>query len=324
MTPQKEDQRRCEICRDSAEMSRAGTDVVEIQCRRCGHYRLSGSARAALEAGEWRGKAWVLACVTRNASVASRAPLLLTTQNIQQLIDDAPLPTSPIEVMDRLLLDLISLHRGDGGFSGPITLAHDKHVFYYLPSPQDLGYVLKGLERLGYAQGVQDRAEARFYILELTVDGWAHAAELEKSTVQTWQAFVAMQFAPALDSAYDDGIKPALIDTGYAPFRADRVHYNDKIDDRIVAQLRRSGLIVADFTGHRGGVYFEAGYAMGRGAHVIWSCRKDDIGRAHFDTRQYNHIVWTEPTELRELLTNRIRATLPFRDVRPARIGEAR
>jgi hypothetical protein len=70
-------------------------------------------------------------------------------------------------------------------------------------------------------------------------------------------------------------------------------------------------LVVADFTGHRGGVYFEAGYAQGRGIPVIWCCRKDDIEHAHFDTRQNNHVTWTTPAELRELLKNRIAATLP-------------
>lgn len=71
--------------------------------------------------------------------------------------------------------------------------------------------------------------------------------------------------------------------------------------------------MIADFTGNRNGVYFEAGFAMGLGIPVIWTCRKDHIDNVHFDTRQYNHIVWETPEELREKLTYRIEATIPNR-----------
>jgi nucleoside 2-deoxyribosyltransferase len=84
----------------------------------------------------------------------------------------------------------------------------------------------------------------------------------------------------------------------------------------IVAEIRRSGLVVADFTGNRGGVYFEAGFAMGLGIPVIWTCRDTDINAVHFDTRQYNHIVWKEAGDLREQLQRRIEATIPGRAIR--------
>ena len=70
---------------------------------------------------------------------------------------------------------------------------------------------------------------------------------------------------------------------------------------------------MADFTGQRGGVYFEAGFAMGLGIPVIWTCRDTDINDLHFDTRQYNHIPWANPKELRVRLQNRIEATIPGR-----------
>ena len=44
---------------------------------------------------------------------------------------------------------------------------------------------------------------------------------------------------------------------------------------------------------------------------VIWSCKKDDFDNVHFDTRQYNHIVWQTPADLREQLRDRIKATIP-------------
>ncbi len=68
---------------------------------------------------------------------------------------------------------------------------------------------------------------------------------------------------------------------------------------------------VAHFTGNRGGVYFEAGFALGLGIPVIWTCHKDRISDLHFDTRQYNHIDWKDVIDLRERLYNRIMAIAP-------------
>ncbi len=94
------------------------------------------------------------------------------------------------------------------------------------------------------------------------------------------------------------------------PFRVDKKEHNDKVDDLIIASIKESRFVVADFTGHRGGVYFEAGFAMGLGLPVIWSCRQDEVEKLHFDIRQYNCVTWTTAAELQEKLYNRIRATI--------------
>ena len=72
-------------------------------------------------------------------------------------------------------------------------------------------------------------------------------------------------------------------------------------------------MVVADFTGGRGGVYYEAGYAQGLGIPVVWTCRQDyfDKEGVHFDTQQYNHIVWDDPADLREKLKNRLMTRVP-------------
>lgn len=103
----------------------------------------------------------------------------------------------------------------------------------------------------------------------------------------------------------------AVREAGYKPIRMDVKEHNEKICDAIIAEIRKSKFVVADFTGHRGGVYFEAGYALGLGLLLIWTCRKDDLEGAHFDTRQYNHIVWESNEELFEKLRRRIEATIP-------------
>jgi nucleoside 2-deoxyribosyltransferase len=128
------------------------------------------------------------------------------------------------------------------------------------------------------------------------------------------QAFVAMWFDASMSDAYTQGIAPGIVDAGYEPLRIDRKDHNNRIDDEIISEIRRSRFLVADFTsgddGPRGGVYYEAGFAHGMGIPVIFACRSGRFDKLHFDTRQYNHIGWTTPSELREALSRRISATI--------------
>jgi nucleoside 2-deoxyribosyltransferase len=181
----------------------------------------------------------------------------------------------------------------------PIAYAKDAGEFeYVVEKAQELGYLERGT-------GID--------MVRLGIEGWKRVTELRRHEVKSSQAFVAMSFNSRLDHAWADGFKPALEQVGYTPLRIDLSQHNEKIDDRIIAEIRRSGLLVADFTGQRGGVYFEAGFAMGLGRPVIWTCREDDVNNLHFDTRQYNHIIWMDPADLKEKLALRIEATLPNR-----------
>ena len=96
--------------------------------------------------------------------------------------------------------------------------------------------------------------------------------------------------------------------------RIDQKEHINRIDDEIIAEIRRSRFLVADFShgdgGARGGVYYEAGFAHGLDLPVIFTCREDSVETLHFDTEHYNHIVWANPEELREKLKNRILAVI--------------
>ena len=148
----------------------------------------------------------------------------------------------------------------------------------------------------------------------LTVAGHDRLAELNEPHTISAKAFIAMWFDNSMKEAWDHGIAPAVQDAGYEPVRIDRKEHINKIDDEIVAEIRRARFVVADFTqgdtGARGGVYYEAGFAHGLAIPVIFTCRKDRLDEVHFDTRQYNHIVWETPTDLRDQLAKRIAAVL--------------
>jgi hypothetical protein len=142
---------------------------------------------------------------------------------------------------------------------------------------------------------------------------------LEANSVNSSKVFIAMWFDGSLDVAAA-AISTAIRSCKLEPVRIDKVEHADKICDRIIAEIRSSKFVIADFTCGivkssnkdftvpRGGVYYEAGFAQGLGKQVIWTCREDQIKDVHFDTRQYAHIVWKDEEELSTKLETRIRA----------------
>ena len=143
----------------------------------------------------------------------------------------------------------------------------------------------------------------------ITLQGHARLAESDKQ-VNSSQGFVAMWFDDSMTEAYEKGIAPGIEDAGYKPLRIDKKEFLNKIDDEIIAEIRRSRFVVADFTADRGGVYYEAGFAHGLNIPLIFTCREDTLQNIHFDTRQFPHIVWRNHNDLRKQLADRISAVI--------------
>lgn len=147
---------------------------------------------------------------------------------------------------------------------------------------------------------------------KITVPGYQHVAE-QSTKKDLSQCFVAMWFDDSMNQAYEEGTKKAVEECGYKALRIDKKPDVNKIDDEIIAEIRRSRFVVADFThdkekGVRGAVFYEAGFAYGLGLEVIYSCRKGLEKELNFDTRQYHHILWETPDDLCKQLRDRIRA----------------
>lgn len=122
--------------------------------------------------------------------------------------------------------------------------------------------------------------------------------------------FVAMWFDPSMEEVYQVGICKPLKELGYNPIRVDKFEHNDRIDQKIFDLIRHSRFMVADISGHRGGVYYEAGFAFGLGLPVIQTCRKEDFEKRHFDVFTINTIVYDKPIELAARIVGRIQETI--------------
>jgi nucleoside 2-deoxyribosyltransferase len=130
--------------------------------------------------------------------------------------------------------------------------------------------------------------------------------ELQSSGRTSNRAFVAMSFASTQEEVWLKVIKPGILDAGYNPIRVDKEQHAERIDDFIIAEIRRSRFVVADFTEQKAGVYFEAGFGYGLGRKVIWMCNRVEKDKLHFDTRQFNHIMYDDLDKAKQQLTDRI------------------
>ncbi len=122
------------------------------------------------------------------------------------------------------------------------------------------------------------------------------------------KVFIAMWFAPQMKQAREN-IKCAVQHCGYQPVLIDEKKYNGQIVPEIYREIEESAFVIADLTGGRGGVYYEAGYAMAKGKPVILCCKEQERNKVHFDLAQYNTILWKDKKDLYKRLFQRIETT---------------
>ncbi len=289
----------CELCGTPAEFIGDGwPGGVQQRCPRCGEFKLDRTGVATIRrvphAEKARLSGWV-----RDQNILGEIPQL-SDDRIRQLAA-SPLP-SIRERADRLLSYAIRKQE---------TLANtfnDRDPAFiavtYSRDDSELEYLTDYLSSEGLIHHVTMGAT------EITPAGHMRYEELQARQPASAQGFVAMWFDETMRDAYIDGFEVGIRDAGYDPLRVDSVEHIGKIDDEIISQIRRSRFMVADFTGQRGGVYFEAGFALGLNLPVFWTCRQNQIDELHFDIRQFNCIDWTEPPELAERLQKRIEAVI--------------
>ncbi len=294
-------QNNCSICKYDAivKPDRKGRDGYEISCPRCGEYQISGTL-AAIELSQY-GKPHLISGIVRNLSESGN-PIELSLAVIENLFDSNKIPDDPFDIIDLLLRHIANK---SGKIQIPIKFnINNDFSLLYLENENEFKYYVNKAKELDYLE--YDSKQ----MIRLTLNGWKRLSSTKQLLQKSNRVFVAMWFDQSLNDIWENGFKSALIEIGFKPQRIDLQEHNEKICDRIISEIRQSRLLIADFTGQRGGVYFEAGFAMGLGIPVIWSCSEKDIENLHFDTRQYNHIVWQNSQDLKTKLINRIKATI--------------
>ena len=146
----------------------------------------------------------------------------------------------------------------------------------------------------------------------LTVEGFSKIEATLKDFTQSNKVFIACKFNTKFQDDLVRTIKAACSACGFEAKLVSDERHNKDISHKIIADIKQSRFIVADFTDQNNGVYFEAGYAMGESKEVIRLIKEEQIDKLHFDTRQFAHIPWNNGKwkELEEDLINQIKVTI--------------
>jgi len=318
---------KCNICRGPGEK----ISDRELDCFRCGRYKATDdsflfaknnnlSSRQIANASAWLfrnqgltldGKMLSFLGELATPSMGERADGLLSY--LSNRYPDAGRAFLVSYWQLDALLKAITDWKDDHSFD-PQAAKYAKDILPFLSaawadSQRELEFLLVGFlkDHAGFlAKGPMDGS------LEITPRGWDRLYALKHILQKSDEAFVAMWFDPSMNSLWADALAPGIQAAGYKAVRIDKKEHLNKIDDEIVAAIRRAKFLVTDFTGQRGGVYFEAGLATGLGKPVVWICREDELPNIHFDNRQYNFLTWTPDKlpELKRILQNRIEAVI--------------
>lgn len=292
-------QTSCVFCTDQANVEAPIGDGLRIRCPRCGEYILTGTAETLLRDRPLPIRGAVSGWIRRQNSMGVTPKIDNDAVNYLRALEK---PRFNERVEQYLLAASVISPRLDRLYN-PVTPA--LVGVSYSEDPNDLGIILQYLQDEGFLTNELDPGGAR----RVTPKGHIAADELRSRRAASSQAFVAMSFSDEMKAAYDNGIEPGIRNAGFSSMLIRNKEHANKIDDEIIAEIRRSAFLVADFTNHRQNVYFETGFAIGLGLQVIWTCRKDHVSELHFDIRQYNCIDWQDNAELARRLQRRIEAS---------------
>lgn len=299
----------CPICKLINQKAYYNNDyerIPHVQCNRCGNYSIDDGAQTKI--GDKKQSPKLIAWI-RDLHEQEAIPPEITSQLLENIEGNLPnyIPTQRILI----LLRNIAKQTQFPGRAVTVVPEND-YPLAWAANEEELIYYLESLiaRRLLFSTHNNNSISKLINSVRITAAGWEYLERNAKTASISNQAFVAMSFSSKLNPIWTDAIKIGIENAGYSAYRIGVEPHSDRIDTKIMAEIRNSRFLVADVTEQRQGVYFEAGYALGLGLPVIWSCRKDELKKVHFDTRQYNHIVWEKTEELKEDLYNFICAII--------------
>ena len=292
----------CPVCHNQIAEGVIRDNIVYYGCPRCGKYELGILAEHEI-------KFWTtLQRSNLSGWIHEHQGCRILKEDITRLASLRALTVG--EKAQRLMLYLAKTNPKPGEY---IKFASSDEIVgvCWVQDNEELGFIL--YHYLINEQQFIERATDNFsrQCLRITPKGWSYLDEVLTKSSDSHTGFIAMWFDDSMNDAWV-AIENGIRDAGYKPFRVDQKEHNNDITDEIIAGIRGCKFLVADLTGHRNGVYYEAGFAKGLDLEVVWLCRKSDEKDRHFDIRQLSTIFWEEDKlpELSKALQNRIEATI--------------
>ena len=239
----------------------------------------------------------------------------LNNDLLEQIILEAIVPKSPKSKLENLLLFLYENQEFEGSIIKLEKYPSWEIVLFinYMKSQHEFHFYLKTLKDYGFVDFMDTTTKdgPSAINIRMTFSGLEYVIELQEGGQNSKKCFVAMSFSYTEKiTAIRKTLKTTIKKQGYEPILIDEMHYDSgqTINDAMLNFIKQSKFLVADFTEHKHGVYFEAGYALGLKKPVIYTCHSEYFKLTHFDTNHYPHIVYENLTDLEVKLENKIAA----------------
>lgn len=313
----------CPICNENSEMLETGSEIRAIRCPICGEFdieythgnfpELTEKDRAILKTYYYK---------TKPKQPEEKRRPALTMENKTSFVKNIVSPSTLNEKINYVIKyiadNTIFFHD-----IVPIDRKHGHRLFFckdedelnqILNDIAERGYITENSIRISVFDTMGEQTPPRPIVM--TSDGLKYAETLQ-NRIDSQQCFVAMWFnekttpilqkiEKAITGNPDADKTSSEYGANYKMMRIDQKEHNDYIPSEIISEIKRSRFMIADLTGYRGGVYYEAGYAEGLGIPVILTCnenwleeKKDENGNiiqngVHFDLKQKNILFWND------------------------------
>jgi hypothetical protein len=317
--------KNCFFCGIECEIRNAPSkhNAKVYECKYCGQYLIIDILITLIPEINQKENKFKIACILNERRLKGQSGVALSdgTEKVDKLcgyplvsVDDIldEFPKKASDFLNRTLLNLSRLTERPFDVI-KLDMSNNKEGLHlFTPSTEESKAFLHELAEQKYIRFNEARGGYQWHVFVRTTKFWEVVDNLQKAEIGNKRAFVAMWFDKSMDAYYKNGIKKAIEEAGYVPVRIDLKDFNEKICDEIIAEIKRDKFMIADCSKYRTAVFFEAGFAKGLGREVIFTVRKEDVEelKEHFDTRQYNHIVYDSPKDLHKKLYDRICATI--------------
>lgn len=309
----------CPICGENAtKIMCLEADIID--CPICHEYTI-GNGLKTPEFSEYDKSVLKTYCYRYMKSDGEHRPKPITKETKNEIINSINPPRTLIDKINFVIKYLADSTKFFGD-TVEISRPHG-HRLFFCKDEEELQNILEAIKQQGYitgnsvstldvivtSQGLPSRK------IVMTSKGLQYAETLFSRTNST-QCFVAMWFDESTQQLYER-IQNAVTGNpkadknsngygaNYSIMKIDEKDHINYIPAEIIPEIKRSKFMIADLSGYRGGVYYEAGFADGLGIPVILTCSKewfeehtDEHGNkfngVHFDLKQKNILLWEE------------------------------
>ena len=291
----------CPICGNKSQEESTNRDGYHILCPKCGEFFISRTLESMFQHQDNRTHNYKISSWTSEQNkVFGNIPDLLTT-DLDTIINQRKKTIK--EKFDCFIKTISTLNNGQ------INQNDFNHCYIY--DDNELGiFYQKALDNKYINGTIHKHMQGSMLMYQgICFDGLEYIESLAQTNENSKNVFAAFYFKE-LKEIFDNDVKEIVEELGlnYTRVSSSTTDTNKTINDEIIGKIKSSKIVIADFTGQRNSVYFEAGLAMGLNIPVIWTCKKEEEKELSFDTRQYPHILWETKEDLKEKLRNRIKA----------------